>query len=341
MIERAPGIFEVELHSGQLSISEIKIFIVKGTEGGRSLMVDAGFRNRDCLRVMEGVLEELGIRYDQLDIFLTHKHHDHCGLASVYAERGARLFLNRLEDRHCYDCLYYSHSHGAAEDQPQVLRSVGVTPQDTPEVWEMFMEINRRAEGEKGWEFDIPGFYYTPASAGDTFCYGNYRFEAVELSGHTYGQLGLYDADKKVLFIADQVINGIVPIVGTSYPDEGLLARYFKSLEYIKHHYTDCLVLPAHNGPVTDLAGTVNRIVFSYLDKADMIRSILVHGRRAMTTQEVARLAYGMERVPADQAQFIKLKMVISKTFSCLEYLYEEDFALRTERDGVFYWEAP
>ena len=73
----------------------------------------------------------------------------------------------------------------------------------------------------------------------------------------------------------------------------------------------------------------------------DMIRSILVHGRRAMTTQEVARLAYGMERVPADQAQFIKLKMVISKTFSCLEYLYEEDFALRTERDGVFYWEAP
>ena len=56
MIERAPGIFEVELHSGQLSISEIKIFIVKGTESGRSLMVDAGFRNRDCLRVMEGVL---------------------------------------------------------------------------------------------------------------------------------------------------------------------------------------------------------------------------------------------------------------------------------------------
>ena len=255
MIERAPGIFEVELHSGQLSISEIKIFIVKGTESGRSLMVDAGFRNRDCLRVMEGVLEELGIRYDQLDIFLTHKHHDHCGLASVYAERGARLFLNRLEDRHCYDCLYYSHSHGAAEDQPQVLRSVGVTPQDTPEVWEMFMEINRRAEGEKGWEFDIPGFYYTPASAGDVFCYGNYRFEAVELSGHTYGQLGLYDADKKVLFIADQVINGIVPIVGTSYPDEGLLARYFKSLEYIKHHYTDCLVLPAHDHPGGGAAG--------------------------------------------------------------------------------------
>lgn len=340
MIERAPGIFEVELHSSQLSISEIKIFIIKGKEGGRSLMVDAGFRNRDCLAVMEGVLEQLGIRYDQLDIFLTHKHHDHCGLASVYAERGARLFMNRLEDRHCYDCLYYNHSHGAAENQPQVLQSVGITQEGTPEVWEMFMEINRRAESEKGWEFDIPGFYYTPAAPGDAFDYGDYHLRAVPLSGHTYGQLGLYDEEKKLLFIADQVINGIVPIVGTSYPDEGLLGKYFKSLEYVKHHYTDCLILPAHNGPVTDLAGTVNRIVFSYLDKTDMIRSILVHGHKRMTTREVACLAYGMERVPADEAQFIKLKMVISKTFSCLEYLCEEDFVLRTEENGMFFWEA-
>ena len=341
MLERAPGIYEVVLHSNQKSIDEIKIFLIPGREGERSLMVDAGFRKRQCLETMEEAMGSLGITYDDLDIFLTHKNHDHCGLASVYAERGARLFLNRLEDRHCYDCLYYSHSHGAAEDQPQVLRSVGVTPQDTPEVWEMFMEINRRAEGEKGWEFDIPGFYYTPASAGDVFCYGNYRFEAVELSGHTYGQLGLYDADKKVLFIADQVINGIVPIVGTSYPDEGLLARYFKSLEYIKHHYTDCLVLPAHKLPVADVKRVVNRIVFAYLDKTDLIKHILDHGHHRMTTKEVACLAYGMEAIPKDEAEFIKLKMVISKTFSCLEYLYDTDFAIRSKEDGIFYWESP
>ena len=34
------------------------------------------------------------------------------------------------------------------------------------------------------------------------------------------------------------------------------------------------------------------------------------------------------------------LKMVTSKTFSCLEYLRDEDFVFRTERDGVLYWEA-
>ena len=93
MLERAPGIFEVELHSNQKSIDEIKIFLIPGKDGERSLMVDAGFRSRTCLHVMEEALGKLGITYDRLDIFLTHKHHDHCGLASEYAARGARLFM--------------------------------------------------------------------------------------------------------------------------------------------------------------------------------------------------------------------------------------------------------
>ena len=53
MLERAPGIFEVELHSNQKSIDEIKIFLIPGKDGERSLMVDAGFRSRTCLHVME------------------------------------------------------------------------------------------------------------------------------------------------------------------------------------------------------------------------------------------------------------------------------------------------
>lgn len=341
MLERAPGIYEVELYSNLKSISEIKIFLIPGRDGGRSLMVDAGFRRRQCLEVMEEAMERLGITYDKLDIFLTHKHHDHCGLASVYAERGARLFMNPEEDRHCYDCLYYNHSHGSQEDQPDVLRSVGVTPERTPEVWGMFMDINRRISENKGWEFEIPGFPYTPVKKGQVFSYGGYTLEAVPLKGHTYGQMGLFDEARGVLFCADQVIDGITPIVGTTYPDEHLLKGYFESLEYFKHRYTDCLVIPAHKEPVKDVKRVVNRIVFAYLDKTDLIKHILDHGHRRMTTREVACLAYGLEAVPKNEMEFIKLKSVISKTFSCLEYLYDEDFAIRSMEEGVFYWEAP
>ena len=70
-------------------------------------------------------------------------------------------------------------------------------------------------------------------------------------------------------------------------------------------------------------------------------RQILDHGHHRMTTKEVACLAYGIDHVPRDQSEFIKLKMVISKPFSCLEYLYDEDFAIRTLEGGSYYWEAP
>lgn len=341
MVERAPGIFEVELHSSQRTISEIKIFIVPGGAGERSLMVDAGFRNRQCLAVMEEVLAELGIAFGQLDVFLTHKHYDHCGLASEYGARGARLFMNPQEDRHCYDCMYYNHSHGLAEDQPEVLRGMGITPEETPEIWEMFMEVNRKGAANKGWEFEIPGFSYTPVKAGQKLEYGAYVFETVPFKGHTYGQMGLYDREQKVVFCADQVIDGIVPIVASSYPDEHLLKGYFESLEHFKHTYGDCLALPAHNNPIRDARRVVDRIVFSYLDKADMLKSILDHGRKPMTTREAACLAYGMKPVPSDAGELIKLKMVISKTFSCLEYLYDEDFVIRGKMNGTYYWESP
>ena len=58
MIERAPGIYEVELHSSQLSINEIKIFIIKGKrrrtqpDGGRWLSQPGlpGRDGRGCLK---------------------------------------------------------------------------------------------------------------------------------------------------------------------------------------------------------------------------------------------------------------------------------------------------
>ena len=51
-------------------------------------------------------------------------------------------------------------------------------------------------------------------------------------------------------------------------------------------------------------------------------------------------LAYGMKELPKNKEQFLLLKMITSKTFSCLEYLRDEDFVYRTEKDGVLYWEG-
>ena len=340
MIMRLPGIYEERLSRFRDGETEINIFLIPGNHGERSLMIDAGFKDRRCLAQMERALSCLDITYDKLDVFVTHKHHDHSGLASEYAELGARILMNPEENRHHYDCLYYNNDKNPEEEQYQVLRSVGVTPEKTPEIWEMFMEIRRRVKENKGWEFEVTGFPFLPVRQGQRLRYGNYEFEVVPLKGQTYGQMGLYEARQHILFSADQVIDGIVPIVGTTFPDEHLLAGYLASLNQFLHVYKSCMLLPAHNEPIWDVKRVVNRILYAYNEKIELMRQILYHSRREMTVRQVGCIAYGMGEIPADTKEFVKLKMVMSKTFSCLEYLRDRDLVIRSERDGTFYWQS-
>lgn len=342
MIERAPGIYEVALRSGEgKGVEEIRVFLILGYEGERSLMVDAGFGEECCLEQMTEALDELKLDCSQLDIFLTHKHHDHCGLASTFAEMGARLFMNPEEERHHYDCLYYHKSHDALEEQVRVLRTVGVTAEKTPNIWQKFMELNERVEERhERWAWIIQDYPYIAVRPGQVFRYGAYTFRAMGLKGHTYGQMGLYDDEHKIAFTADQVINDIVPIVATAHADEHLLDGYFASLEQLKSNFQEYLILPAHRGPIQDLSGVVEHIATSYLDKLDIICSIIKNAPQAMTVQQASFAAYGIQHDPRNDNEFVKVKMIMSKTFSCLEYLYVKGFVTRENRDGTLYWKA-
>lgn len=335
MKELLPGIYQVNLHSNAHGVNEIKIYMIPGNP--RSLMIDTGFRDLKCLEVLEQALRELEISPASLDIFLTHKHHDHCGLAYVFAEKGARIFQNPVEERHRYDCLH--HSRGGSEEQDQVLRFVGITDELTPGLRQMFRELAKEGKDE---DLLIEKYAYAPALPEDVFRYGNYSFEAVPLSGHTLGQLGLYEKTKKILFSGDQVINGVSPIVATSYKDERLLGRYFQSLKRLKDRYGDCMFIPAHSTvPVDNPRGAIDRIVFAYLEKIQIMKQIVDHAREPMTIRQIASIAYGCQGLPESLDQLMKFKMILTKTFSCMEYLYEQDFAVRKEKEGVLYWEAP
>lgn len=335
MIERVPGIFEITLYDYEKGVSEMRIFIVKGNRGERSLMIDAGFGSTESLATMEVAMEELGIRYEDLDVFLTHKHHDHCGLANTYARKGARLFMNPEENRHSYDCLYYREGDDARKEQKQVLKSVGISEEKTPEVWEKYMAMNQWVgKKREPWVYAIRDYPYNHIKEGQVFEYGPYRFEAVRLRGHTLGQMGLYEKEKRILFCADQVINRINPIVGTTHADERLLWLYFQSLVQFREEYHDCKIFPAHNGPVENVVTVVDRIAFAYLKKMDQVKRKVEEQGIPKTVWTVAKSVYGIREVPDNEEDFMQVKSMISKTFSCLEYLYGEELIGRKLEDG-------
>ena len=340
--EILPGIYRVTLTDNTIEqgVSEIQIFIIKGSSqvhDGRSLMIDTGFNNANCLKKLEAALTELEIKPEKLDIFLTHRHHDHCGLAGRFAEKGARLFMNRMEERHPYDCLAYKVSDESVAAQKKVLYSCGITPDLTPEVWNSFRNISDRVQKHGEWVLAIWGFPYNDVEPGDTFNYGNYRFEAFPLKGHTYGQMGLKDSNKKIFFTADQLIHRVSPIVATTYPDEHLLQGFFDSLRHIKEDLSDWTIIPSHGEIIEDLRSDVDKTVYSYLNKITNVRDLLKDFNR-LTTQKISEKIYKIDHPPKNDDEFFLYKMTVTKTYSLLEYLYDIKFVNREMINGIYYW---
>ena len=65
--------------------------------GERSLLIDTGFRWDSCRAACERQLEELGADRDRMDIFITHLHSDHVGLAPDLIRPGCRIFIGEVD----------------------------------------------------------------------------------------------------------------------------------------------------------------------------------------------------------------------------------------------------
>lgn len=335
MIELLPGIFEITLTERPGSTNQIQLYLIKGTE--RNLLIDAAYSNDWCRRKLLDELENEGIQPEKLDVFLTHKHADHCGLAHELEKRGAVIYMNREEDRHQYDCLYYKLDHSDANAQLRVLKRSGITQQLAPLIWEKYMDANHHlAEQDTVWKMTVEAFTYENILPGQIFAYGDYRFEAIPLRGHTFGQMGLVDKEKRLFFSGDQLLNRTAPIVGTSHADEHLLRHYLESLRSLAEQYSGYTILPAHEGPIEDLAAVRDRVIRSYDRKLHQTEAFVQP--QAQTVWQIAKQVYGLTPAKRSDEAFYNAKLITSKTFSMLEYLYDQGAIQRREKDGTLYW---
>ena len=64
-------------------LRQLNSYVIKGE--GRNLVIDTGFKLEECRKALCDGLEELGVDMNCTDIFLTHMHSDHTGLAAELA----------------------------------------------------------------------------------------------------------------------------------------------------------------------------------------------------------------------------------------------------------------
>ncbi len=241
--------------------------------GRRNLLIDTGFHLDACREALLAGLRELGVSMEHTDIFLTHLHSDHTGLAPDIAAPGTKIFigkhdLSHMPGKHSTFSWRESDRRFAEEGFPMELLAV--------------LTERNPAQGLS----PVPYDGYIPVEAGEIFSYGGHRFEALWTPGHTPGHLCLFEQETGILFLGDHVLFDITPNITRWVGMEDALGTYLQSLEAVRSLPVK-LPLPAHRTVQLELAARCDELIAHHSRRCREVLSILSDGK-ALTAWDVA-----------------------------------------------------
>ena len=187
--------------------------------GERSLLIDTGFRQRPCREAMERQLAETGVDRDRLDIFCTHLHSDHTGLAPELIRPGCRIFIGEIDGpglRRSADAAYW-------ETMNRMYIRDGFSREEMDRLWGTNPAKNSAPPWREGLHTFLPD--------GAELHYGGHTLRCVLTRGHTPGHLCLYDPDCRRLFSGDHILFHITPNICRWQGVRDALGDYLTSLD--------------------------------------------------------------------------------------------------------------
>lgn len=259
--EVAPNLFLLNIPLPENPLKNLNAYLIRGEKGQRSLLVDTGFRRKECRVALLDQMRELKVDLPSTDIFLTHLHSDHSGLAAELAVPGVRIFISetdrvRLPGKDCIENW---------DDSDTFLLENGFSAAELAHI--------RQTNPARGYR-PIPFDDYIGVEPGTILEYGGYHFEAIATPGHTLGHMCLYDAASRTMLLGDHVLFDITPNIATTFENRNSLGMYLDSLKRIRT-YEVTLPLPAHRTVHTDMQARVDQILAHHDARCQEVLRIL------------------------------------------------------------------
>ena len=292
--------------------------------GEKCLLIDTGFNIDVCETAMLAALRELDVSKERLDIFITHFHSDHVGLANRLLTPSSRLLCNKRIGR--LDANYIMEKQKKFNKLHLTSNAFNVpVGADAP------ARVN---------EFDI-GFTEIPEnvrylSEGDTISYGEYHFTYIDTPGHAFDHGCLYETNKKWLFCGDCILKDITPNISSFSPEENPLEEYMKSLDKIADNKLS-VAYCGHGQPVTDIHSRIEEIKAHHSDRLAEVVGILSDG--SFTAEAIAsKMQWNIEESDWDRFSRVQKYFATSEAAAHLVYLYKAGKVKRTENNlGLFF----
>ena len=320
MIEQVrDNIYRVESPLPRNPLKWLNSYFIKGED--RNLIIDTGFNMDECRAALYEAVEQLSFDMEKTDIYVTHLHSDHLGLAPEIASESSRIYLSETDSS-----IILRGSDWEESDKAYLLQ--GFSPEDLAKQAEMNpARIYAPAK--------IPSF--TTVKDGDVLHYGGHDLEVILVPGHTPGNTVLYVEKEKIMFLGDHVLFDITPNIIAWSGMKNSLGQYCDNLRKVRKYDVE-LPLPAHRTVHTDFYTRVDEILQHHQERlADTMR-IIAQTPGQTATEIASKMKWQIksssnkwEDFPIAQKWF-----AVGEAIAHVDYLLEEG-RIRRELDGTVY----
>ncbi len=321
MIEEiVPNLYRVEIPLPKSPLKWLNSYVVRGDD--RFLIIDTGFNRKECFEAMNDSLQKLNVDLERTDIFLTHLHVDHIGLADALSRRSTRIYFNEPEAKQVNSIYDEPEKHW------QAIINVYVDNGFTAENARIALGAHpvHKFGMKRRMDFAV-------VSDSDMINIGDFHFRCVTTPGHSPGHTCLYEANKKILVAGDLILFDITPNIAYWLEMEDALGFYHESLDKVGALDVK-LVLTGHRRLVHDLYGRIRELKEHHKNRLDEVLQALKSGEK--TALEIAPFikwditAKTWEEFPAQQKWF-----AFGETLAHIKYLEIRGQVRRIMSNGV------
>lgn len=305
-------------------LKNINAYLIAGKD--RNLLIDTGFKLEACRRTLLLGLSELGVSMEDTDIFLTHLHSDHTGLASEIVGKDSKIFMSRDD----YAWKADSEMPGADERRLEEQRSYGFSEEN----------INEFLRGRSRYQTGDLSSRVTCIDDGAVLSYGGRDLQAILTPGHTPGHMCLYDPTDKIMFLGDHVLFDITPNIIAWRGFKDPLGAYVNSLLDISGYEVE-LPLPGHRGVTGSMSDRIGAIIEHHGRRLRELADVLDDHSGETAYQLAGHLGWNIrfngdwECFPTEQKYF-----AVGETKAHLDYLVTRGRARRERQGEVDYYSS-
>lgn len=312
-------IYQIKVPLPDNPLKALNSYLITG--GKRNLLIDTGFFHPVCLDTMLEGFREIEAKVSDTDIFLTHLHADHSGLASELAGSDTKVYCSKPDGR----IINLFSSEAYWDEMSDFFAKHGM-----PDIQE------DQAQGiHPGKLFGGRGkIKFQTVVDGDIIAAGKYHLHCICTPGHTPGHMCLFEEKEKLLFSGDHVLGDITPVISPEKGMERPLKQYLESLERVARLEVR-EILPGHRGRIAKPYERIEALKKHHRLRLEEICNILKQARCPVNAYEAAsKMKWKMpkeiwEKVPRQQRWF-----ATGEAIAHLLYLEEEGFAVSRINDG-------